>query len=518
MKEELQSLIEIAREMWRRRWLGVGIAWAVALLAGGALWVFKDRYETRARVYVDTETIIKPLLQGLTVQPDIDQMVAVLVRTLITRPNLERLVANAGLDRNAATSHAHERLVDALARQIKVMPAGGKNLFDIVYRDPDPERGQRVVEELVALFVSSGEGNNRRDTEQARKFIDEQIGIYEKKLAEAEERLKEFRLRNINITGGLGATAGQDYFARIASLQQDLASVRTDLSAAELSRDALQRQLNAERATQASSPETASAAVAELDVRLSTQRKQLDELRRGFTDEHPDVVAARRLIAQLEQERRQRIEYERQHPSGPGAAPKEDVALQQMKVKLAESEASAASLRGRASALAARLQELQSAASRVPQAEAELAQLNRDYDVIKRNYEQLVQRREAASISGHADEDGRLAEFRVIEPPRTGPRPVFPSRAMLVPLALLLSLGAGIATCYGLSQMMPTVHSGRALRALSQRPFLGTISTLPTPASLRSERRSNVLFGASVATLALLYGAWTLQIARGIFH
>src|SRR4029077_3999682 len=165
-------------------------------------------------VYVDTETIIRPLLLGLTVQPDMDQMVGMLARTLISRPNLERLIVNAGLDQTVPAPQAREQLIDDLAKRIKVLPAGGKNLFDIVYRDVDPDRSRRVVEELVALFVSSGEGNNRRDNEGARNFIGDQIGIYEQKLAEAEERLKEFKLRNINVTGGLGSGAGQDYFAR----------------------------------------------------------------------------------------------------------------------------------------------------------------------------------------------------------------------------------------------------------------------------------------------------------------
>ena len=78
------------------------------------------------------------------------------------------------------------------------------------------------------------------------------------------------------------------------------------------------------------------------------------------------------------------------------------------------------------------------AASRVPQIDAELAQLNRDYDVVRRQYEAMVARREKAALSEDVDAT-RLAQFRIIDPPRVSPQPVFPNRASLR-LAVVCSL------------------------------------------------------------------------------
>ena len=99
-------------------------------------------------------------------------------------------------------------------------------------------------------------------------------------------------------------------------------------------------------------------------------------------------------------------------------------------------EASVASLRVRLGTQQVRLAEIRALANRTPQIEAEFSQLNRDYDVIRKNYEQLVSRRESASLGVKIDQSSPLTEFRIIDPPRAAPAAVFPNRLSLAALAL----------------------------------------------------------------------------------
>src|SRR5512140_202955 len=187
--------------MWRWRWAGLGVAWAVALIGAIVLWRLPDRYEASARVYVDTQTVLKPLMAGLAVQPDIDQQVNMLARTLITRPNVETLMRNSDLDLSIRNPDQRDGAIEEVARNIKLMGGGRENIYDLAYRDTNPERAKRVVQNLVSMFVESGLGGKRRDTESARRFIDEQIKGYEAQLAQAEGRLKDFKLKNFGYTG-----------------------------------------------------------------------------------------------------------------------------------------------------------------------------------------------------------------------------------------------------------------------------------------------------------------------------
>jgi uncharacterized protein involved in exopolysaccharide biosynthesis len=94
-----------------------------------------------------------------------------------------------------------DRLIDTLMRRIRFSGSGRENIYSISYQDERPDRAKRVVQDLLSLFVETGVGDKRRDAESARLFIDEQIKGYEKKLEEAENRVKEFKIKNLGYTG-----------------------------------------------------------------------------------------------------------------------------------------------------------------------------------------------------------------------------------------------------------------------------------------------------------------------------
>jgi polysaccharide chain length determinant protein (PEP-CTERM system associated) len=510
MTDALGPILAELRAMWGRRWAGALVAWAVALLAAVIIVRIPDRWEASARVYVDTQTIMKPLMNGLAVQPDVDQMVAMLARTLITRPNLEKLATSLDLAHPGQSQESLDQVVDKLQATIRIVPAGDKNLYIVSYRDTNPRLAELVVQNLVGLFVSSTLGSKRQDSEQARSFIDEQISAYEKKLEEAEGKVKDFKLHHFGFSG----VNAQDHYQRLGSLTDDQKKLQLELHAAEQSRDALKRELEGEDPVLLPEASTGARAsgTADLDARLEVLNKQLDDLMRRYTDDHPDVVSTKRLIAELEAQKLKEADSQRAKAgkSGPTMmSPASNPVYQQLKVAFAQAEASVASLRAQLNDVTTQLEELRAEANRVPEYEAEMARLTRDYDVIRRNYDQLVQRRETASISEDIDLNASLAVFRVIDPPRVLPTPIFPSRQVLVPLALLVALAAGVLTSLGLAQAFPTVLGALDLRSLTERPLLASISLVSDAPARTRARLANAAFAGAVATLVLGYAGWS---------
>ena len=511
MDQLIAQALTILRGMWRRRWYGVLAAWVVAVIGAAIVARIPDRFEAEARVFVDTKSVLRPLMRDLAVEPDLDQTIGMLGRMLITRPNVETLIKKAELLPANAPKGDRDVLVDKVMRTIKVSAVGRDNVFAFTYRDTTPEVARRVVQDLVTLFVEADLGSKQRDVEGARTFIEEQERQYEARLTEAEGRLKDFKLRHMGTLGGQGG----DYFARISALREEATKQSLDVRAAEQARDALKHELSGESmelipnadppATQVSS---------EFDARLDVQRRQLDELLRRYTEAHPDVIASRRLITRLEEQRQQDIEIQRKAAASKALNPSRGTSdvMQRVKLALAESEANVASIKVRLGETQARLAQMTAAANRVPQIDAEFAQLNRDYDVVRRQYEAMVAKREKAALSEDIDAT-RLAQFRIIDPPRVNPNPVFPNRTSLLVAVLLVTFAAGVGASLVVSQVIPTFDTVAALRQVTQRPVLGSVSRLVDPIATTRAKRNSIMFGTALGALFVIYGAWMTWIS-----
>ena len=505
MSELLQQLLASARGMWHRRWIGLAAAWIAAVVAVGIVYRIPERYEASARLYVDTETLLKPLLQGLSVQPNLDQQVALISRTLISRPNVENLIRMADLDLGATTNAEREDLMDHVTKTVQLSGSSQTNLYVISYRDPSPERAKKVVQSLLTIFVESSLGDKRQDSRSAVKFLDDQINRYEQTLKASEDRLKDFKLKYL----GVSTQQGQDYFARLSQLRAAIDAARLDLSAAEQSRDVYKRQLAEQRAGETppslvDADTQTSEGVSEVDGRIAALQQDLDKLLRMYTEEHPDVVAVRRMIANLQQQRRAELAARKKAAAaGSGqsvASQQANPVVQQLKISLADAEADVASARAKVDGYEAQYRQWQARAQLVPQAEAEYAQLTRDYEVQKKTYDSLLSRRAAAGMGIDVQDTGG-ARFRVIDPPRVSPQPVLPTRVMLLGFACIASIGAGLLASLFASQVRPIFHDAKTLRELSNRPVLGVVSMLSSEAFTRLRTRNAYLFAGGLAGL-----------------
>ena len=506
----------LVRAVAKRRWLALAVAALVAVAAGVGITTVPDRYEASARVYVDTQTVLKPLMSGLAFQPDIDQQVRMLASTLISRPNVERLIRMPEMHLEVSSGSAREALITRLMTQIKVTPAAAGNLYEISYKGASPERAQRLVQATVDMFVRAGSGEKKRDSQDAGRFIEEQIRTYETKLVEAEDRLKDFKVRNFGTSG----VSGQDYFSRMSALTEQVNKLKVELGAAQQTRDSYARQLASEEPLLPVEPvaKSVAPAVLEAEARLEAQKKTLDELLRRYTEVHPDVSSTRRVIAQLEVIVADRKEAEERAIAKAGAAGSAGKAAtspvyQKLRISLAEADALVASVSSQLGALQGQLNQIRAAAGRMPQIEAEFAQLNRDYDIIRKNYDAMVARRESATLGMKLDDSSQLAEFKVVEPPRVSPSPVFPSRLHLAVIAVLASLIAGVAAAVVADQMQPTFDDARSLREFAGRPVIGTLSTLTTPRRKREQQLSLLRFAGVFSVLMALQAIWVAWVA-----
>lgn len=501
MNETVEQLMGYVRGIWRRRWLVMGIAWLVSAVAWVAIYLMPNEYEAKARLYVDTQSLLKPLLSGLAVQPNLDQRIEMITRTLVSRPNLEKVARMTDLDIQAKGARETEDLYKDLNSRISLAGTTRENLYTISFVHSNPDLGKRVVQALLTIFTESSLGNTRKDLSSSQKFIQDQLSGYEAKLKEKEGQLEAFKRRNF---GALPGQNSGDYYARLNEANANLEQARLELEEASNRKKQLEQQLEDQEETLSVPPPQTAAAGSVLDGRIATLQTQLDNLRLKYTDLHPDIVRVKQLIASLQEQKKREEDATVKNVSG-AATKAQNPLYQQLSIAIAEADATVASLKARVNQWEAKRRKLAQSIDSIPRLEAEYAELVRDYDVYKTNYSQLLARRESAVITGEVESKTDAVEFRVIDPPRASNEPVKPNRPLLISLAPAGGLAGGLGLAFLLAQLRPTVDGRRQLQQLTGLQLLGAVSRVETEAMRRRKRYNGWLYTGAGAALLLAY-------------
>lgn len=499
MEEFLNQLMSSLKGIWNHRWHALAITWLVALVGWGRVMTLPDDYQSTARVFVDSQNILKPLLQGMTAVPNVEQQVSIMSRKLLSRPNVERVMRMVDLDVEVQSPRDHERIVEELMNGIKVSGTSTYDIYTITYHNKDPKLARDVVQSLLTIFMEGSFLGNKGESQKAVQFLEDQIKSYEDRLVAAENAVKDFKLRNTMML----PRQGVDYSTQLAASADALGTARLELQEAEQARAAVKAQISGDEPVLGLEQKASDIVNPELDSRIEVINKNLDLLRMQYTEAHPDIVAAKRLIAQLEE---RKLAESREPDADPGRH--YSPMLQQLKVALTEADARVAAMRARVQEYALRHERLLAQSNAVPEIESQLAQLNRDYEINKGNYEKLIAKREAAKLSGELSTTTDMISFKIIDPPTLPQAPVGPNRPLLYSAVLLAALFGGPASGLLISQVRPTFLGASAMRQVTGLNVLGTVALNWTPRARARRRRGHYLLGASLLVLLAAYAAF----------
>ncbi|GEP58899.1 XrtA system polysaccharide chain length determinant [Reyranella soli] len=441
---------------WRHRWKAVALIWLVALIGWTGVRMLPDRYVSTARIYADADAVLGMLLRGIAMDNSPAAQVEVLQRTLVSRPNLERLVDRSALSQRIAAGADREKTIDTLARDLR-FGSQARNLFTVEYVDSDPIVAHGVVQQVVDLFLELASGSDRRQMGNARAFLLQQLAAYEQQLREAERRRAEFTSRYQDLLALNGSVS------RLDAVRARIEAMRGELSDKIGLRALLQQQIDA--TPEVAAPAGASAADAE---------QRLMILRQRYTEQHPDVAAARAAVAAA-----RAVGANRTAAGTTRANP----VREQLLVRIVDTDSQIASLERQLRDLEAQSNRLEEMARNAPEVQAQFANLDRDYNIIRRNYEELLARRESVNIAEAARTGSDRVTLEVVDPPTMPTIPTSPKRLLLAAGVLLAALGAGGALLFLQVQLDTSFYTLRELRGIGL-PVLGAFSA-PSRGRLR---------------------------------
>ena len=495
---------------WRYRWLAAGFAWLFCLAGWLFVYNIPNTYETSTRIYVDADAVLTPALRGIAVDSSAGSQVDVLQRTLLSRPNLDKLISKTNLELQIADPGDRDRLVQRLAQDIRIQ-LQTNNLFTITYRNTSAKLSYDVVQAILNTFIESKTGNNRAEMMNAQLFFQQQINQYEAQLRDAERKRAEFRTRYIDIL-----PAQDSGVSRFEASQQNVRQLGGQLKDALARRETLNKELATTPAQIVTETDPGSGGGPGGNGRLREAERQLAELRTKYTDQHPDVIAMKNLIAGLRAN-----PGPSDGPATPRTAARSRTAsnpvYEQLKSRMVDNDSQVASLQRQLDDETKERDRLLAIAKSAPSVQADYVNLNRDYDVIRDNYEKLLARRESMRIASAADTDADKIKIQVIDPPKIPTIPVAPKRTLLMSGVLLAGLAGGLGLAVMLVQLDGSFHSTDDLRSLGL-PVMGGISLLAMATSFRTRLVGAITFASVVLLLCAVYGGLVmgLRIPGGV--
>ncbi|HEX9932157.1 MAG TPA: XrtA system polysaccharide chain length determinant [Allosphingosinicella sp.] len=486
-------------QVWRRRWLALAVAWGLCLAGWLAIALIPNSYESRARVFVQIQSILP---NQIGINPAERQNDLLRVRqTLTSTANLERVVRRTDLNGQVRSDRDLAREVDALRQRISII-AQQDNLFEIsavsdvsgFSNAQNARTATAIVQGLLDLFVEENLAGDRTETGQSLTFLDEELRRREQQLQEAEQRRVDFEQRYMGMLPGEGSIS-----QRMASARMELANIDQQLVAARSAVNGFRAQLNATPATLpgvggGGGGGSAATQLAMLEAQLG------QHLGLGRTDRHPDVVSTRAQIARL----RPMAEAERRS-SGGGSGAMPNPSYVSLRAMLAEREAQVSAATMRRAQIQADLAQLTARQSSEPGVAAEQARLNRDYDVLKQQYDRLLENREQIRLRNDVQTRTDSVSFRVIDPASRPTVPLAPNRPLLLTLVLFAAIGAGVAAAFIRGQLQTTFPTEGRLAAATGLPVFGTLSEVVTSAQRAIRRQRLRWLGGGVAALGAVY-------------
>lgn len=509
--QELFADVEIYLRMaWRYRWMALAVATIVCLIGWSVVAILPNVYQVSATVQVQRSSMLPALLKGIAVESDLAREMAGLMRqTMLVKPNLELVAHESGLDKGVDTPEKLDLLIERLGTRIDISAGSDRpNVYTVTYEHSDPAIAQRVVKALLDRFQDTILTVTRKDLENSKRFVDQQIEQYQIKMEAAEQKIREFKEKHLDILED-----GRTYYARLEDSKNQYKAALLELQEAEKEVSAIRAEAGLSTATNLARRDGQPARP--IDLKIAELERVLAELSVKFTEQHPDVVIAKRAL----EEWRARKSGE-MYESGPvtgevSAASSVDPGHQARQSQLTRTEAKVAGLRSRVEEYKRRVAQLQESVSTVPRMEVELAKLNREHSFQKENYQTLLMRRESALVADRLEHAKEL-KLNVLEAPRDPLRPVSPKRIYLNTLVLILGIGAGVGLVLLVSQIDPVIYSRRDLVRVAALPVLGSVSWSETAGGKGSLLETNRYFFLAVTILVsgylLIIAMYKLQV------
>lgn len=558
MKETEKSFSDYLLAFKRYRGRLMAVSLVLVLITIGIAFGLPPVYRSTATILIEQQEIPQELVRS-TITSYADQRIQVTSQRVMTRANLMGIVRKYNLYPEDQATEPMEKLVERMRNHIvlKMVSAEVRDprsglatqatiAFALSFDYSVPDLAQKVVNELVSLYLNENAKTRSEAVAQTSVFLAEEANRVSRHISELESKLAQFKQRNVNQLPEL-AQANMQFADRA---ERDVFEVDRDLRTLRERKVFLESQLAQMLPDTAVFTQTGERIMGPAD-RLKYLETRYLGMAATYGVEYPDLVRMRREMdalkaqvgrdvdskngqgALIERQAKLRLEieettnkYSKEHPDvkklerelsaleralQEGPATNQSVKLTdgasnpayvQLRTQLETTNAEMGALEAKKSSVLAKLAEYEARIFKAPALERESRELTRDYESSWATFRELRAKQRDAELAGTMESESKGERFTLIEPPEAPERPVSPNRLAIAVLGLVVSIVGGIGTAAISETMDRTVRGARGVAAILSSLPLATIPLIETLASLRRRRiRRFAVSGVSVAVL-----------------
>ncbi len=500
----LADLLDLVRRRRGTIAMTAGSIFLASILLAALL---PNEYESHATLLVEPQSISSRLVEATQGETDLTYRLNLMAAEILSRSRLSRIIDALELYQDESQEMTREEVIEMMRERISVLPVVPEfeteerpgqpvevNTFQVFFRDRDAKTAADVANRLANDFVEEHIQKRTRTSSDTSAFIEAELGRLATQIQALEER----------IAGVKSANAG--------SLPDDLRSNQVVQERAYDELRAAQRSLAEAESDVAFYRQQEIAATTFLDPRDQAspeQRLEALELRiaehkaRGFTDKHPDVIAAEQEIEELRASLASHKEQEAEESRPPSVAQQN-----------AAGERNRAELRVRATheeigRLQKQVDDFAERIGKTPRVAEQLDALQREYEHLYGSYQEFSGKRLEAAVAADMELQVKGERFRVLEAAVPSLMAFSPNRPLILGVGLLLGLTLGGGFAVLLEAGDDSFRSTRRLQSVLRIPVLAAIPgiLLERDRALRRRRRVRSVALASLLTLLVLTGS-----------
>ncbi|MEO6953899.1 MAG: hypothetical protein ABI321_19005 [Polyangia bacterium] len=481
-RDHLDRFVSIGLRSWRFRWyaalvvlLGATVSLAAALL--------KQRVYTSETLIVYREGIGTRTISGSEGAGDAQQKLALKLKELVlSRTTLEKLITEYHMYPDIMEKRGAVDAVDEMRKQIAFRAKDGET-FGLSFTGYEPHRVQELTARLARELLEEHSKSRMEAAGETKEFLDDEKARSDEDLRVKESALATFISKNPEFakeSNGAGAGTQAGIAVRYANSKQ---SARTDdpqLNALEREATRLQARLGmptTRKADRDLDPKLAAArAEAENDLKLA--QKDLADKASQYTEEHPDVRAAKNRVKAAEGKvHRANEAIAASNADAAKAKPDLDdgvIDKGALEAELKKAQESIAAYKRKKASSPDSSTPATSAANSVVTLETDWTRLNREVTDARERNQQLESRQFKASILESAVTNGRNAQMIIVDPAY---KPTHPNkgRTQVVAAGLAVSFVLAIMLALVLTLLDDRIYDRIDLDGLHVAPILGVV-------------------------------------------